>query len=503
MTRGEKVIAFIEKYCRVPSGKLVGQPIKLDRFQKRFIKKIYDNKVRTRLAILSMARKNGKTALIAGLCLAHIVGPEARLNSQLVSGAMSRDQAALVFDLMVKMINFHPALIARTRIVPSGKRIYGLGKNVEYQALAAEAKTKHGLSPWLVIFDELGQVRGPKDDFVEALETAQGAYDDAMQIVISTQAPTDADMLSIWIDDAISSGDPHTVIELHSAPEEAKLLDQKAWRKANPALGTFRSEIEMASMAEKAARMPSFENSFRNLYLNQRIDRNTPFISKNVWLSNGGLTSDWGNREVHSGLDLSSTADLTAHVPICNVNGAWEVKPEFWLPAEGLREKSKSDRLPYDDWARQGLIHTTPGKAIEYEYVAHALYKFEQTHNWKSCAFDRWGMKYLKPWLIAAGFTEERIAELFVEFGQGFQSMSPALRDTESMLLAGKVRHGNNPVLQMCAQNAVVTMDPAGGRKLNKAKSIGRIDGLVALTMAFGVAPLEVAKPIDVYAMVA
>jgi len=504
MTRGEKVIAFIEKYCRVPSGKLVGRPIKLDRFQKRFIKKIYDNKVRTRLAILSMARKNGKTALIAGLCLAHIVGPEARLNSQLVSGAMSRDQAALVFDLMVKMINFHPELQARTRIVPSGKRIYGLSKNVEYQALAAEAKTKHGLSPWLVIFDELGQVRGPKDDFVEALETAQGAYDDAMQIVISTQAPTDADMLSIWIDDALASGDKATVIELHTAPEDADLLDQKAWHKANPALGTFRSEVEMASMAEKAARMPSFENSFRNLYLNQRIDRNTPFISKNVWLSNGGETHDWGQAEVHSGLDLSSTSDLTAHVPIAQIDGLWEVKPEFWLPEQGLREKSKADRIPYDDWVRQGLIHTTPGKAIEYEYVAHALYRFDQTHNWKSCAFDRWGMKYLKPWLVAAGFTEERIEELFVEFGQGFQSMSPALRDTESMLLSGKVRHGNNPVLQMCAQNAVVTMDPAGGRKLNKAKSIGRIDGMVALTMAFGVAPLETeAAEVDVLAMVA
>jgi phage terminase large subunit-like protein len=122
MTRGERVIAFIEKYCRVPSGKLVGQPIKLDKFQKRFIKKIYDNKVRTRLAILSMARKNGKTALIAGLCLAHIVGPEARLNSQLVSGAMSRDQAALVFDLMVKMINFSPELQARSRLCHLARR---------------------------------------------------------------------------------------------------------------------------------------------------------------------------------------------------------------------------------------------------------------------------------------------------------------------------------------------------------------------------------------------
>jgi len=157
LSRGEKVIRFIELYCRAPEGKLVGKPLKLGAFQKRFIKNVYDNKADTKLAILTMARKNGKTALIAALGLAHIVGPEARLNSQLVSGARSREQAALVFNLMVKMINFHPDLVARTRIVPSGKTIYGLRKNVEYKALSAEASTKHGLSPWLVIFDELGQ----------------------------------------------------------------------------------------------------------------------------------------------------------------------------------------------------------------------------------------------------------------------------------------------------------------------------------------------------------
>jgi len=496
VTRGEKIIKFIETHCRVPSGKLVGKPMVLDKFQKRFIKKIYDNPKGTRLAILSMARKNGKTALIAALGLAHIVGPEARLNSQIVSGAQSRDQAALVFDLMVKMINLNPELIARSRIVPSGKRIYGLRRNVEYQALSAEASTKHGLSPWLVIFDELGQVRGPKDAFVEALETAQGAYDDAMQIVISTQAATDADMLSIWIDDAIKSKDPHTVLELHSAPADASLMDKKAWRKANPALGTFRSDIEMASMAQKANRMPSFENSFRNLYLNQRIDRNNPFIAKNVWLANGGGVSvDWGDASVYAGLDLSSTADLTAFVPMANIDGLWETKPTFWLPEQGLRDKSRADKVPYDDWARDGWLQTTPGKSVEYEFVAHWLFNFCKTHCVKKIAFDRWGMKYLKPWLLSAGFTEECIADVFAEFGQGFQSMSPALRDLESALLSSKIRHANNPVLTMCASNAVVTTDPAGGRKLNKAKAAGRIDGMVALTMAFGVAPLDVPEP--------
>jgi phage terminase large subunit-like protein len=70
--------------------------------------------------------------------------------------------------------------------------------------------------------------------------------------------------------------------------------------------------------------------------------------------------------------------------------------------------------------------------------------------------------------------------------------MSPALRDTEAVILEGKLRHGGHPVLSMCAANAVVTTDPAGNRKLNKQKSATRIDGMVALAMAFGVAPQDV-----------
>lgn len=143
-TRGEKVIAFIEKYCRVPEGQHVGKPLVLDPFQKEFILDVYDNPVGTSTAFLSIARKNGKTGLIAGILLAHIVGPEAVQNSQIVSGAMSREQAGLVFKLAVKMIQLNPELQSLIHIVPSSKTLIGTPLNVEYRALSAEGKPRTG-----------------------------------------------------------------------------------------------------------------------------------------------------------------------------------------------------------------------------------------------------------------------------------------------------------------------------------------------------------------------
>ena len=98
-TRGEKVCQFIERYCLIPEGAQVGQPMKQMPFQKKFILDIYDNPAGTSRAYLSVARKNGKSALIAAIMLAHLVGPEAQQNSQIISGARSRDQASLVFKL--------------------------------------------------------------------------------------------------------------------------------------------------------------------------------------------------------------------------------------------------------------------------------------------------------------------------------------------------------------------------------------------------------------------
>jgi len=500
LTRGEKVIKFIERYCRVPEGKHVGKPIVLDHFQKLFILAVYDNPHETNTAILSIARKNGKTALIAAIALAHLVGPEARLNSQIVSGARSRDQAALVFKLALKMVNLNPELRKIIRDVPSSKTLLGVTMGTEYRALSAEGGSNHGLSPVLAIIDEMGQVRGEEDDFIEAIETAQGAYDDALEIIISTQAPTDADMLSIRIDDAIRAGDtdPHTIAHVYSAdfealdrdlkPEEIDVLDENAWRAANPALGTFRSAVELERKAARANRMPSFENSFRNLYLNQRVNRIAVFVPASIWAK--------GNREVdqevirtgrvYGGLDLAETTDLSAFVwGAQDAEKNWHCNAMFWKPEATIKEHAKRDRQPYERWAEEGLITTTPGKAVDYEFVARDIANVVEELNLIGIAYDRHRFK-----LLEKKFQDMNppVSLPFVEWGQGYVSMAPAMDAAEVLFLNEQVIHGGNAVMRMCASNAVVIKDTAGNRKLDKSKSTGRIDGMQALVQMLGLA---------------
>lgn len=484
MTRGERVCRFIEAYCRAPEGKHIGQPIKLEPFQRRFILDVYDNPHGTHTAILSIARKNGKTALIAGILLAHLVGPEAVQNSQIVSGAMSRDQASIVFKLAVKMINLNPALQDLVHIVPSSKTLIGLARNVEYKALSAEGKTTHGLSPILAILDETGQVRGPQDEFVDAVVTAQGAHDAPLLMVISTQAATDADLLSVWIDDAMKGEDPGTVCHLYAAPMEADILDPEAWKASNPALGTFRSLPDMQKLAEKASRMPSSENTFRNLNLNQRVSTVSPFVSRIVWDSCADEPAPLYGLPVYAGLDLSARTDLTSCVVIGrDADGLIHVYPYFWTPEQGLLDRAKRDRQPYDQWVREGYLRTTPGSTVDYEFVCAELADILGDLDVQLVGFDRWRIDLFRKEADRLGL-EFPLAE----HGQGFKDMSPAIDTLEADLLNGRIRHGGHPVLKMCAANAVITKDAAGNRKLDKHKATGRIDGMVALAMALGVA---------------
>lgn len=483
MTRGEKAAEFIERYCRVPEGKLVGQPIVLTDEQRDWLRQIYDSP--TRRFILSMARKNAKTAFSAFLLLLHLCGHEAKANSQLYSVAQSRDQAAVLFALAAKIVRMSPDLRSVVTIRDTKKELVCPELGTIYRALSAEASTAYGLSPAFAVHDELGQVRGPRFELYEAIESAAAAQEEPLSIIISTQAPTDADLLSILIDDAKTGRDPRTKLVLYTADESLDPFSDEAIRQANPHFDIFMNQAEVRDQAEAARRMPSAENSYRNLILNQRVNMVNPFISREVWESCSGQPEEeaFAHGPVYLGLDLSVRNDLTALIAVAEADGAWHVRPFFFAPLNGIEERSRRDRTPYDLWAQQGWLEATPGSTVDYELVAQRMLDLADRYNVVKVAFDRYRMKELEACLSRLG------RELPLEpFGQGYISMAPALDATEAELLNGRMRHGGHPVLRMNAVNAVVTKDPAGNRKLDKSKATGRIDGMVALVMAMAVA---------------
>jgi phage terminase large subunit-like protein len=285
LKRAERNIAWIHRFCVVPEGRLVGQPVKLRKWQKDLIREIYGSP--TRRAIISFGRKNGKTAFAAFLLLLHLCGPEARANSQLYSAAQSREQAAVLFGLAAKSVRMSPDLNSVVVIRDTAKELLCPDLGTKYRALSADASTAYGLSPVFTVHDELGQVKGPRSELYEALETASSAHDDPLSVIISTQAPTDADLLSVLIEDALKGEDKKVKLALFTADPDADPFDVKTIKQANPAFGDFQNADEVMAMAEDARRMPSRENEYRNLILNQRVDRNSPFIAKSVWQANG------------------------------------------------------------------------------------------------------------------------------------------------------------------------------------------------------------------------
>jgi len=395
---GAEIIRWVEATIYVPEGKYLSHPLRLANWQKDEIKNIYDNPAGTRRAILSFGRKNGKTTLAACLLLLHLCGPKVLANSSMYSAAQSREQAAIIFGLAVKMVRMSPILRDQVHIKETTKELFCQAWGTRYRALSSEGSTAFGLSPIFVVHDELGQARGPHNAVFEALETATGAQENPLSIIISTQAPTNNDLLSILIDDARAGHDPRIICSLYTAPEEMDPFEEDTIRLANPALGNFLNIKEVLTMAEDARRMPSREPEYRNLVLNQRVEALSPFISTSLWAACNHAPRPLQQVPVYGGLDLSEVRDLTALVLIGrHDDGVWHVHPTFWLPENNLEAKSKIDRIPYALWARQGFLRTCPGNSVSYEYIAQYMREVFASHMMVKIGFDRWNMKHFIP----------------------------------------------------------------------------------------------------------
>lgn len=474
-------------------------------WQKKFIRDIYephgaDGRRVVRRAILSIARKNGKTALIAALVLVHLVGPEAVHNGEIYSAANDREQAAQVFKMAAQMVRADPELDAGSggllKIVDSTKHIACYSNGSFYKAMSAEAGTKHGLNPTFVIFDELAQAKSR--ELYDVLDTSMGARSEPLFAVISTQSNDPEHILSKLIDDGIHARDPRIVCHLYEVPEDCKnIFDPKVWKKANPALGDFRSLADLKAIADKAERSPAEEPKFRNLYCNQRVAPIASLISRKEWTACAGAVEFEPKEEVYLALDMSAVVDLTALV-MGSAGEKTKIQAFVWKPEDLLREHSDRDfgsgNARYVQWHKEGHLLVSPGRSIDPAVVARKVADLCIEYTVLGLAYDRWRIADLLREFDRLGFEawEDKGQEKqgsglrLIPWGQGFKDLAPAIDALELAVIERVLVQPSNPVLTWAMGNAVATMDPAGNRKLDKDKARFRIDPAVALTMVVG-----------------
>ena len=512
-TRGDLMVQFIQT-LKVPAGPDAGVLIRLRDWQINAIKEIYDPErpavtpegrsvmVRAvREAVFTIGRKNGKTSLGAGLCLGHMVGPEASWNAELYSAAYEQMQAALLYKAMASMIHMDFELRKICRCIDSSKAISSAVNNSRYKAVSAEARSKHGFNPTFVLYDELAQADTDRELY-DVFLTSMGAQMEPLLLVTSTQGSDDNAVLSQLIDygrdikaglvenknDAFVLVDYSTPSDKELAQEGKTIWDEDVWYRANPALGDFRSLEEMRTLAAKAQRIPSVQMAFRNLYLNQRSAMRSSFVTAAVWelgSKTRGLEDLYG-RPAMFALDLSSKIDLTALVIAVHIeeDDTYELITHAFTPADTMEDRQTADRADYVGWSHDGFLHAMPGKVIDYEVVARVVAEEWEKFDSRGLAYDRWRMDIIQKEMVRIEFIIDE--EMFIPFGQGYKDMSPAIEAFEELLVSERLLHGGHPVLRWAIANAVLERDAAGNKKLTKAKSFGRIDPAQAAVMAVG-----------------
>lgn len=482
LSRPQRVIRFLES-LPVTKGVRVGKKMKLLPGQVEFINNVY-GRAGVRIAIKSEPRGNGKTGLVAGLALAHLLGPEAEPRGEIYSAAIDKLQAGIIFREMKAIVEAVPDFAARTNIMRFQKTIEvlsGDGEGSIYEALSADDRRAHGLAPSLWIYDEFAQAKNA--ELLDNLRTAMGKRTRSLGIVISTQAANDQHPLSELIDDALLGTDPSVYVQLRAAPEDADPFAESTWHGCNEALGHFLDLEEFRSQARMAKRLPSFLAKFRNLRLNQRIDAEVRYIADSDWMQCGAPVDAEALKGATciAGLDLSQTTDMTALVLFFPDTG--DVLPFYWLPADGLMARDEKEGTPYRVWRDRGYLETTSGKAINYDAIVLRLAEIAATYNVQAVAYDRAFIKQLQRRLDDMG-----VQVPLQEFGQGWVSMSPAVQLLEAAVLDRRIRHGGHPILRWNLSNVKIDMDPAGNRKVTKKRAPGHVDGIVSLLMAMGLA---------------
>ncbi|MCM8710814.1 terminase large subunit [Clostridium sp. SYSU_GA19001] len=486
--KAERAVKFINN-LKHTKGVWHGVPFDLLPWQDKIIRDIFgtvkeDGYRQYNTAYIEIPKKNGKSEIAAAVAL-YLTCGDNEWGAEVYGCAADRQQASIVFDVAVDMVDQCPALKKRIKPVISQKRLVYMPLGSFYQVLSAEAYTKHGLNVHGVIFDELHAQ--PGRELYDVMTKGSGDARKQPLFFLITTAGNDRNSICYEVhqkaEDVLRGKKIDTTFYpvIYGIKDEEDWQEEANWYKANPSLGhTIDIEKVRAAMLS-AKENPAEENIFRQLRLNQWVKQSVRWMPMEVWdkCSFAVDIDKLKGRECYGGLDLSSSNDITAFVLVFppTADDKYYVLPYFWIPEENLKLRVKRDHVPYDVWEKQGFVKTTEGNVIHYGFIESFIEELGTMFNIKEIAFDRWGAVQMVQNLEGLGFT-------VVPFGQGYKDMSPPTKELMKLALEKRIAHGGHPVLKWMMDNIHVRTDPAGNIKPDKEKSTEKIDGAVALIMA-------------------
>ena len=487
--KAQRTVQFIN-CLKHTKGQWRGVPFELLPWQDKIICDIFGTVKESgyrqyNTAYIEIPKKNGKSELAAAVALYMTCG-DSEWGAEVYGCASDRQQASIVFDVAVDMVDQCPALKKRIKPIMSVKRLVYQPTNSFYQVLSAEAYTKHGLNVHAVVFDELHAQ--PNRNLYDVMTKGSGDARTQPLFFLITTAGNDRNSICYEVHqkakDVLEGKkiDKTFYSAIYGMEDNDDWGKEENWYKANPSLGHTIDIEKVRAAFQSAKENLAEENLFRQLRLNQWVKQSIRWMQMDRWDECAFPTEldMLRGRECYGGLDLSSTTDITAFVlvfPPRDEEEKFIVLPYFWIPEDNLATRVRRDHVPYDIWDQQGYIKTTEGNVVHYGFIEAFIEELNTAYNIKEIAFDRWGAVQMVQNLEGMGFT-------VVPFGQGYKDMSPASKELMKLVLEKKVSHGGNPVLRWMMDNIYVKTDPAGNIKPDKEKSTDRIDGAVALIMA-------------------
>ena len=493
---GQRVVDFVEYFCKHFKGEWAGTPMVLENWQKVIILEAFgwmrsDGFRLHRTMWLELARKNGKSQLAAALGM-YLLIADGEPGAEIYSSATKRDQARIVFDCAQQIVKQSPDL--KKFILAQRNNLSVTRTASKFEPLSSEGDTLDGLSPHGNIVDELHSHRDRK--VWDTLITAQGARRQPMNICITTAGIYDQEQIGFQLHDhavAILSGtieDDSWCVWISSADDGDDPYIKETWEKANPNIGVSIYPTFIEQRASEAQSQPSSMNAFQRLHLNRWTQQRERWLSMDDWdaCDMEFTLSEMEGRECYIGLDLSSKLDLTAMALVFppTVDELYRLWVQCYIPRDPMSERERTERIPYSLWEQAGWITPTDGDVIDYDYILGDIAKLEKQFDIQEVAYDPWAATQ------TAIKIRDDIGLQVVPIRQGFMSLSEPSKEFERLIVSKKLAHGGNSCLSWQANNVTIKHDPAGNIKPDKGKAQRhKIDGIMASIMAIGRASLQ------------